>query len=166
MSRKINPRVYQFFFLFFPLLFLAWSSISQPLSIRYSAVGPSCAGATDGFITVYGSGGLRPYTYSYNGGSYSSNNLFAGLGAISNISVSVKDAAGSIFSESNITLSTPANSLIIRPDSLFCTGSTLPLGRPRRTIQVSQTLMPNTPPLPLLKTLFIPWSARFLETET
>lgn len=127
MSRKINPRVYQFVFLFFPLLFLAWSSISQPLSIRYSAVGPSCAGATDGFITVYGSGGLRPYTYSYNGGSYSSNNLFAGLGAISNISVSVRDAAGAIISEPNITLSTPANSLIIRPDSLFCTGSTLPL---------------------------------------
>ena len=127
MIRKINPRVYQFVFLFFPLLILSWSSISQPLSIRYSAVGPSCAGATDGFITVYGSGGLRPYTYSYNGGSFSSNNLFAGLGAISSISVSVRDAAGTIFSEPNITLSTPTNSLIIRPDSLFCTGSTLPL---------------------------------------
>ena len=54
-----------------------------------------------------------------------------GLGAVSNAFVSVKDAsspAGNVVtSPSNITLSAPVNSLNIRPDSVFCTGSTLPL---------------------------------------
>lgn len=127
MSKKINARFLRSIFLFFPFLLFSWVGISQPLSIRYSAVGPSCAGASDGFVAVYGFGGVRPYSYSFNGGAYASENLLTGLGGVSNVTVSIKDAIGTIVSNPSISLSTPTSTLSIRPDSLFCTGSVLPL---------------------------------------
>lgn len=103
----------------------------QPLGVRYNMVNPSCPNATDGFISVYGSGGTPPYTYSYNGGTYTSNNVFGGLGNVSGVFVSVKDAAiptaAVVFSPSNISLSAPANPLVIRPDSTICRGAIVPL---------------------------------------
>jgi gliding motility-associated-like protein len=103
----------------------------QPLGVRYNAANPSCPNATDGFIAVYGIGGTPPYTYSFNGGPYTANNLFSGLGNVTNAFVSVKDAAtptaAVVFSPSNISLAGPANPLTIRPDSTICRGATLPL---------------------------------------
>ena len=135
-------------YLFLLLLFYSLVTSAQPLGIRYSAVGPTCAGATNGFIAVYGTGGTPPYTYSYNGGPFTSTNLFAGLGAVSNVFVSVKDATGPsgtvISSPSSITLTAPINSLNIRPDSVFCTGSTLPLYATGGGTY-SWTSMPNDP---------------------
>jgi len=102
-----------------------------PLVIRYSVVDPSCPNANDGFITVYGSGGTPPYTYSYNGGAYTSNNVFGGLGTVTNAFVSIKDAttptAVVVVSPSNISLTPPTNTLTIRPDSTICSGAVLPL---------------------------------------
>ena len=103
----------------------------RPLALRYSAIDPSCANANDGFIAVYATGGTPPYTYSYNGGPYTSNNIFGGLGTVTNAFVSVKDAttptAVVVFSPATISLNPPANPLTIRPDSTICSGATIPL---------------------------------------
>ena len=120
-----------------------------PLSVRYNAIGPSCPHATDGFITVYGTGGTPPYSYSYNGGPYSSNNVFSGLGTVTNAFVSVKDAAtptaAVAFSPSNITLTAPVNTLTIRPDSTICSGATVPLYAGGSSTGYTWTSNPNDP---------------------
>ena len=41
----------------------------------------TCVGGSSGTITASGSGGSTPYTYSLNGGSYQTSNLFTGLAA-------------------------------------------------------------------------------------
>ena len=121
----------------------------KPLAIRYNAVDPSCSSTNDGFIAVYGTGGTPPYTYSYNGGPYTSNNIFAGLGTVTNAFVSVKDAttptAAVVFSPSNISLSPPANPLTIRPDSTICSGATLPLYASGSSTGYSWSASPNDP---------------------
>jgi hypothetical protein len=52
---------------------------------------PSCNGDTDGMITVVAEGGTGAFTYSFDGGEYSSVDTLAGLGNAT-ILVSVRDA--------------------------------------------------------------------------
>lgn len=72
-------------------------SVSQPVS---------CHGGSDGVITVNGSGGLPPYTYSLNGGAYQSSNTFSGLSA-GTYSVSVKGNDGAVTTAPNIIIVDP-----------------------------------------------------------
>ena len=120
-----------------------------PMTILYNAIDPSCPNANDGFIAVYATGGTQPYQYSFNGGPYTSNNVFSGLGTVSNAFVSVKDAAtptaAVVFSPSNISLNPPVNSLIIRPDSTICSGATVPLYASGSSTGYSWTSTPNDP---------------------
>jgi hypothetical protein len=70
------------------------TTITQPsaVSISISGTNPSCYGHTNGSITLSGSGGTSPYTYSINGGStYQAGTSFTGLGAGSYNTV-VKDS--------------------------------------------------------------------------
>lgn len=121
----------------------------QPLSIRYNKTDPSCPNANNGFIAVYATGGTPPYTYSYNGSPYTANNIFTGLGSVTNAFVSVKDAASPtaavVFSPSNITLAPPANPLTIRPDSTICSGATVPLYASGSSSGYTWTATPNDP---------------------
>ncbi len=63
----------------------------------------TCVGGSTGTITATATGGTSPYTYSLNGGSYQSSNLFTGLAA-GTYTLSVKDNNGNTGSV-NITVS-------------------------------------------------------------
>lgn len=101
-----------------------FAPVPGPLSLTYSLVNPICPGASDGGIAVYGSGGTPPYTYSINGGTYVTDNLFQGLGTSSN-TVSIKDATGQVYTgTSTINLVGAANPLVISGNLSICSGST------------------------------------------
>ncbi|HNB81234.1 MAG TPA: SprB repeat-containing protein, partial [Chitinophagaceae bacterium] len=67
---------------------------------------PGCAGNT-GSISIAGSGGVTPYTYSNNGSLFVSTNTFGGL-ASGTYTVTLKDANGCT-ATSSTTLTSPAN---------------------------------------------------------
>jgi len=75
------------------------------VSSDYNGQDISCFGATDGEITASVSGGTPNYVYSINGGSYTSNNVFAGLAA-GTYTITYQDANGCDTSET-ITLTDP-----------------------------------------------------------
>lgn len=69
----------------------------------------TCFGDTDGEINVTGvTGGVAPYTYSLNGGTYTSQTTFAGL-APGTYSVRVKDATGYEFELPAVDVSEPTS---------------------------------------------------------
>jgi uncharacterized protein (DUF2141 family) len=72
------------------------TTITEPASLSLTCV-PTVSNGTNGTITVTGSGGNLPYTYSLNGTNYYSGSLFSGL-AIGVYTVYIKDANGCITS--------------------------------------------------------------------
>jgi hypothetical protein len=72
--------------------------IKQPLAIHaiIGVLNVTCHGANNGQINAYASGGVSPYTYSLNGGQYSSVGQFQNLPGDSFYNVNVKDANGCI----------------------------------------------------------------------
>jgi len=77
---------------------------NNPFIIGLEIIDASSAVASDGSLAVIASGGTTPYTYSLNGGTYQSSNLFLGLRA-DEYSVSVKDANGTVTTLSGIRVS-------------------------------------------------------------
>ncbi|MGN6532940.1 MAG: T9SS type A sorting domain-containing protein, partial [Ginsengibacter sp.] len=73
-----------------------------------SATGPIVCVGGKGTITATGSGGLAPYTYSLNGGSYQSSGVFGNL-ALGNYTVTVQSSTGCTASTS-VVLNTYPNS--------------------------------------------------------
>jgi hypothetical protein len=63
-----------------------------PLLTATATAADACTGKSDGSITVSASGGTSPYTYSKNGTTYQSSNVFSGLAAAT-YTIYVKDAA-------------------------------------------------------------------------
>jgi len=57
----------------------------------------------DGSIQVNATGGVAPYTYSFNGGAYQGSNAFGGLGA-GNYTIQVKDSKGCLSVVLNVTI--------------------------------------------------------------
>ena len=82
----------------------------SPLSVSYSLSNTTCPDGNDGFIIAYGVGGTKPYTYSFDGGIYSSNNILSSLSASSH-NVTVKDATLTTVSSGIITISSATNPL-------------------------------------------------------
>ena len=72
------------------------TTITEPAPLSLTCV-PTVSNGTNGTITVTGSGGNLPYTYSLNGTNYYSGSLFSGL-AIGVYTVYIKDANGCVTS--------------------------------------------------------------------
>jgi large repetitive protein len=69
-------------------------NISNPLPIQFSNINiiqPGCFGPGNGSISVQGVGGVAPYSFSINGGVFSTNNLFNPLLAAV-YTIAIKDA--------------------------------------------------------------------------
>jgi gliding motility-associated-like protein len=68
--------------------------VNQPLLLVLntdSVKNVSCFGGNNGSIKVSGSGGTSPYTYQFNGGAFTTNNIFNNLVA-GNYTITIKDA--------------------------------------------------------------------------
>lgn len=79
-----------------------------PLKVNYTKSDVTCYGIKDGSITATASGGIAPYTYSLNSGTFGSSNVFKLLTA-GNYRITVRDAAGCLTSSSLV---------ITKPDAL------------------------------------------------
>ncbi|MGD0341377.1 MAG: gliding motility-associated C-terminal domain-containing protein, partial [Bacteroidales bacterium] len=100
-------------------------TITQPAAaLSGSAIQTNvlCFGASTGSITATGTGGLTPYEYSLNGGTYQSSGTFSSLAA-GPYTITVRDALLSTF-VINITLSQPAAALAIvtSQTNVLCSG--------------------------------------------
>jgi VCBS repeat-containing protein len=85
-------------------------TITEPSSAVSFSTGKTditCNGGHDGSITITAAGGTPTYTYSLDGGSLQSSNVFSGLTAGSH-SVTVKDASGCT-STGSVSIAEPAS---------------------------------------------------------
>jgi uncharacterized protein (DUF2141 family) len=79
------------------------------LSMNITTVNPSTCSASNGSITITPAGGISPYQYAMDAGSYSSNASFTGLGAGSYV-LKIKDRNG-CESATTVSLTSPNSSL-------------------------------------------------------
>ncbi|MFM2146380.1 MAG: hypothetical protein RL732_1216, partial [Bacteroidota bacterium] len=86
--------------------------VTSPLSAAANAAAVTCAGLSNGSVTVSASGGISPYQYSINGGTtYQSSNSFSNLAAGA-YTVTVKDY---------INATTLANATVTQPTAISFT---------------------------------------------
>jgi gliding motility-associated-like protein len=98
-------------------------TITQPaaLSLTYTITQPLCNNDANGSITVSGTGGTAPYTYSLNASPFSVSGVYSGLSA-GTYTLHVKDANGCT-KDSTITLSQPtALAFTFSITSILCNG--------------------------------------------
>ena len=93
--------------------------ISQPNALTATAVktNVACFGAATGTVTATATGGTAPYTYSLNGGTYQSSNVFNTLVA-GTYTVTVKDANNCTVSATAVTITQPASALTAGHDGI------------------------------------------------
>jgi gliding motility-associated-like protein len=98
-------------------------TISQPtaLSLGYFATMPLCNGGSNGSVTISGTGGVSPYQYALNAGTYTTTAAFTSLGA-NTYTLRVKDANGCT-KDSVITISQPsAPTVSLALSNVLCNG--------------------------------------------
>ena len=103
-------------------------TISQPAATVSGSISSqtnvSCFGTSTGSVTVAGSGGVTPYDYSLNAGTYQVSGTFGSLSA-GTYTVTVRDAVLSTFDVS-VTITQPASSVgvsIASQTNVLCYGS-------------------------------------------
>jgi hypothetical protein len=77
------------------------------VTLSKQQVNPTCYGSSNGSITLTATGGATPYSYSIDGETYVSGNVFSNLAA-GTYSVSAKDANNVISTPQQVTLTQPA----------------------------------------------------------
>jgi hypothetical protein len=101
-------------------------TVSQPSAVSISASGtnPTCWDGTNGSMSVSGSGGTSPYTYSKDGTNYQSSGTFSNLGT-GLYTAYVKDANGCITSDYVLLSKSAPNATIsaANPDCNAGTGT-------------------------------------------
>ncbi|MFM9840583.1 MAG: hypothetical protein ACKVOQ_20110 [Cyclobacteriaceae bacterium] len=73
----------------------------------------SCAGATDGQITINASGGSAPYLYSVDGSAFVSSNVFTNNLGSGSHSINIKDACTTPATASTTVTITPPNPVVV-----------------------------------------------------
>lgn len=74
------------------------------ISVTSNVVNVSCS-STDGSITISASGGVAPYTYNKNGGTFQISNVFTNL-SVGTFTIVAKDANGCSSAAQSITVGT------------------------------------------------------------
>jgi len=116
----------------------------QPLSLTYSLANPTCIGANNGSITVYGINGLAPYLNYAIGGAITQNNttgVFTGL-APGTYTVSITDSNNNTSTLNNIIVSDPAD-LTVSNNTSICTNGSANLTVSGSTAGYNWTASPN-----------------------
>ena len=99
--------------------------ITQPTVLTSSIASQtavSCNGGSNGSVTVSGSGGTSPYTFSLNGGAFQPSGGFTGLSAGS-YTVTVKDANGCTVNQPVVIVQPTALQASSLPSNANCTSS-------------------------------------------
>jgi gliding motility-associated-like protein len=103
-------------------------TITQPVNILTGSITSqtdvACFGTSTGSVTVAGSGGVAPYEYKLDAGSYQSSGTFGALAA-GTYTVTVRDALLNVF-DVNITITQPASSVggsITSQTNVLCFGN-------------------------------------------
>jgi gliding motility-associated-like protein len=117
-----------------------------PFEGSYTSVNPTCPSGTDGSITVNLTGGTLPYTaYTLTGTATQTNNngIFTGL-AEGTYNVTVTDAAGLPYTQTNIVLAAP-NALVLSAPATICPGDSTQLTATGGTGSYTWTANPADP---------------------
>ena len=77
-----------------------------PVTATLNPVNPSCNGSSDGSVQIIPSGGVGPYTYSFNGSPFTTTSLYTGLSAGIVYSYEVRDSKNCSFT-GTVTLTEP-----------------------------------------------------------
>ena len=99
-----------------------------PFVGSYTSINPACPSSNNGSINVNLSGGSLPYgTYTLSGTANQTNTtgIFTGL-TEGTYAISVSDAAGQVYTQSNIVLVAPNNLILSNPITI-CEGESTPL---------------------------------------
>ena len=126
-------------------------SVLAPLGITYSSTNPTCIGANNGAINVYGVNGIPPYvSYSLTGTASATNttgnfpNLLPGT---YNISVTDSNVPAATATINGIVIANPTNPLTVTANSSFCPGTPFNLLASGSSSTYSWTASPADPSL-------------------
>jgi len=117
-----------------------------PLSFTYQTTPASCVGNCNGGLTVAPVGGIPPYTYSINGTTFQSSNIFNNLCA-SSFGLTVKDSTGTLAQQS-ITIAGNSNTTFTLAPTIITTNAPVQTNPSTRIVTWAINLSP-TPPGPI-----------------
>ena len=117
-----------------------------PLRYTYQITSASCTGVCNGGLTVSPSGGVPPYSYSINGTTFQSSNIFNNL-CPSSLGLTVKDSVGTIFNQS-VTIPGGSNSVFTLSPRILSSNAPAQTN-PKTRIVTWDIVLEPTPPGPI-----------------